>query len=192
MQLEELNLKAIAHQNKKVIRVSGCKVWYVNDGRNAWHSTWVKKYRSGCFHLTLSTAKEFCESKRVQGSVFYIEELPALQIDSEHGSLFVTQINCSYPLKEYSTNAVRKKTSSDDPSKDWHKDNYLKVEKPILDAAQTFESTSRFWRTPPPTANSLIIQWLAHNDWENTFFNRIENYSYKLKIMKPEAMNELP
>jgi hypothetical protein len=54
----------------KVIKKGVRKIYYVSSGRNAWWSTWVKQYNSGCMHTTLDGAKKYAEKMRTNGSVF--------------------------------------------------------------------------------------------------------------------------
>lgn len=54
------------------------KVYYVEDGRNAWHSTWVRRYYANRCFDELDEAKVSVESMRVEGSTWTICESPAL------------------------------------------------------------------------------------------------------------------
>lgn len=151
------------HAEGEITRIVGCKVWYVYDGRNAWHSTWVHKYRSGCFHLNVDSAKQFCEKNRKQGSIFYIEQIPALEIDCDHGSLFITQINTTDPLHGYSIHAsdmqphIASGFLKDEIKKD------LSIGAYLIQAATSFDRSSRFWIDPPPVKNSLVELWLDNS-----------------------------
>jgi hypothetical protein len=69
------------------------KIFYVSTGRNAWWSTWITRYTPGCMHSTIESAKEFCEDRRVQGTVFYIDELPSLAFFAPERALVVSEIN---------------------------------------------------------------------------------------------------
>jgi hypothetical protein len=77
------------------------KLYYVKDGRNAWHSTWVNRWYPSSFHRSLENAKRYVEGMRVQGSVFRIIEIPTLAIGMKRGSAFVTELNCTTPLTDY-------------------------------------------------------------------------------------------
>ncbi|MGQ0510269.1 MAG: hypothetical protein ACT4P9_06610 [Betaproteobacteria bacterium] len=79
--------------------VKAVKLYYVTTGRNAWWSTWITRYSPGCMHSTMDTAKAFCEAKRVQGTVFYIDELPSLAFIAENRALVVSEINTESFLK---------------------------------------------------------------------------------------------
>lgn len=94
-------------------RIDSGLVYFVHNGRNAWHSTWVQKYVPGCMHSTLDDAKRFCEGMRVNGSVFYIIETPAIAACFNYGKLIATQINTTTPLNGYSPNKTTAHTNSD-------------------------------------------------------------------------------
>lgn len=44
-------------------------------------------------HFSLEEAKDYCESRRVQGTVFNIFQLPSLRFKAEAGNLIVSEIN---------------------------------------------------------------------------------------------------
>ncbi len=69
------------------------RLFYVTTGRNAWWSTWITRYSPGCMHSTIKSAKTFCEQRRVQGTVFYIDELPSLAFVVPERALVISEIN---------------------------------------------------------------------------------------------------
>lgn len=69
------------------------KLFYVTTGRNAWWTTWITRYSRGCMHTTMRSAKAYCEERRVQGTVFYVHELPSLALCSLDRALIVSEIN---------------------------------------------------------------------------------------------------
>jgi len=85
----------------RVEDVSAGLLYYLFNGRNAWHSTWITRYTEGCMHSDLQSAKDTAEKRRVQGSVFYIAELPAPIFSSAAGIIAVTEINSARPLSGY-------------------------------------------------------------------------------------------
>lgn len=143
-------------RNESVSRKSVRKLYYVHDGRNAWHSTWVQRYLDGCMHSSLSSAIRYAESLRVRGSVYYINEIPALLLESESLVLVVTQINCTDVLAAYSSNAVRNEAASDKQKIENLRHNYLTRGSPIEGAFLSFEPDSHFWKNTPPPRDSLI------------------------------------
>lgn len=140
----------------KVEHIEAITVYYVYTGRNAWHSTWITQYTEGCMHSTLQSAKAYAETKRIQGTVLNISDLPALHIYSPAGSIIVTQINTKQPFKDYSRSAVRESHRYYDLIEN-HLNDYLVPGATIHGAVLSFDSDSRFWRSPPPMLNSTII-----------------------------------
>lgn len=92
--------------------VAVVKLYYVWTGRNAWWYTWSTKYSKGCFHRTLESAKEFCESRRVQGTVFYIDELPSLAFFAPDRALIVSEINTERFLGTYNVRRLSSITTA--------------------------------------------------------------------------------
>jgi len=82
-----------ANLDQLVRSVQVVKVFYVSTGRNAWWSTWSTKYFVGRTHATLESAKSYCEPQRVQGTVFYIDELPSLAFVGDERTLVVSELN---------------------------------------------------------------------------------------------------
>ena len=79
-----------------------CKVYFFSTGRNAYYSTWSQKYPyESAFHTTLKAAKQHAEQQRVQGAVFYIEELPVLAFPFGSSSLLVTDINTKTEFEDF-------------------------------------------------------------------------------------------
>jgi hypothetical protein len=140
----------------KVKAVDACILYYLYQGRNAWHSTWVTQYSYGCMHTTLESAKESAERLRTQGSVFYIRQLPALAFRSAQGALIVTQINTTQPLRDYSAVALRPLPHGVERLKGG-RENYVSKGAPISGAALSFSRSSRFWKKAPPHRNSVIV-----------------------------------
>lgn len=92
---------AIANEDVEFHECRAVKLHYLIYGRNAWNTTWVTKYSPGCMNPTFDSAKAEAEKKRVQGSVFYIREVPALQFISKKLCIFITEINTDSPLKNF-------------------------------------------------------------------------------------------
>jgi hypothetical protein len=88
------------------------KVYFVWTGRNAWWSTWSTRYTPGCFHRTLESAKALCESRRVQGTVFYIDELPSLGLLAPERTLIVSEINADQFLARYDVKRLKSITTA--------------------------------------------------------------------------------
>jgi len=82
----------------KIERVQAGTLYYLFRGRNAWHATWVQHYTEGSLNTSLAAAQRVAEQWRAQGSVFTIDEHPALICETTAGTLAVTQINTKRPL----------------------------------------------------------------------------------------------
>ncbi|WP_332399370.1 hypothetical protein [Vibrio metschnikovii] len=90
------------NKNGHLNNVKQISVYYVYTGRNAWHSTYIRTYTNSCMHPNLQSAKDYCENKRVQGTVFHIFKIPALAFYTKYQTLIVTEINSNIPLSRFS------------------------------------------------------------------------------------------
>lgn len=139
-----------------VTAIRAVTVNYCFNGRNAWHSTWITQYSSGCMHRTLDSAKEFAETNRVQGSKFYIKELPAISLDTMCGSVVVTEINTPNPLSQYS---VAGHTWANDPrlrSLGPCSGSFPQVGQQVLTGMLSLQPGSRHWPIGKSSVNSVI------------------------------------
>ncbi len=93
----------------KSVRV--VKIYYAFKGRNAWWSTWVSRYENGCMHSTFESAASFCEKSRVQGTVFYINELSALAFCAGKHSVIISEINSTKILNKFNFKVLTALTS---------------------------------------------------------------------------------
>ncbi|WP_143435581.1 hypothetical protein [Henriciella aquimarina] len=141
----------------RLLGVRSCLIYYVTTGRNAWHSTWVQQYSNGCMHTSISSAKEYAERLRTQGTVFTIKQQPSIGLLTTSGAVFVTQINTTSPLSDYSEDALHDAPQDGAKLIDGAQNNYMKEGASTLGAILSFDRLSRFWRTPPPAKNSVII-----------------------------------
>ncbi|GLH65976.1 hypothetical protein GETHED_03400 [Geothrix edaphica] len=83
----------------------GC-VYYFHDRRSAWNETFSLKYPGHlAYHLSMIEARRAIEKRRVQGSQWKIEELPALVLEGDVHALVVTEINTRSPLSDF-TNLI--------------------------------------------------------------------------------------
>jgi hypothetical protein len=106
MRATDLGLLQYAHLAEewllsRVISVSARKLFYVQDGRNAWHSTWVERRYNDSYRLDFEAAKIYAEDSRTCGSVFLIVEVPCLAFETNRGYLFTTQIKADVPFKNF-------------------------------------------------------------------------------------------
>lgn len=155
--LSKLQPNYIEDSNDVVSRIKTGILYFVFSGRNAWHSTWVQKYTDGCMHTNLQSAKNYVETKRVQGTVFNIIQLPCLIIESNDLKLYFTEINTSDPLSGYSPQAVTNSPPQGYKLVDNFKDNYLNNREQLCNIILSFNRNSRFWKVKPSANNSIQI-----------------------------------
>ena len=87
--------------SEEIKSVSIKKIYYLVTGRNAWHSTWVQHFYKRCISTEFRNLEKDAEQRREAGTVFYIEELPALCLETNSGCFVISEINTDYPLKNY-------------------------------------------------------------------------------------------
>jgi len=167
---EELDLKSI----------KAVKIYFCFYGRNSWNSAWVHKYKTNCMHLTLDSAKNYAETSRVQGSVFNITELPALQFDGGNYPIFVTQINENKPLKDYSADALSQDAPFGSVKILGYRDNYMSYGAPLNGVVLSFTDNGRFWRIPQ-AKNNLVIALYAQNPVQATELENVKMKAWKSK-----------
>ena len=141
----------------KVKKVDTGLLYYVFNGRNAWHSTWITRYTPWCMHSDLESAKDTAGYQRTQGSKFYIFELPALVFRSAAGAIAVTEINSDNPLEDYSADAVEQYPQDGREKMNGARDCYIARGAPMLGAARSFGRMSRFWKYSPSLRDHVIV-----------------------------------
>ena len=147
----------------RVREIKAVKIYYCYYGRNAWHSTWIQRYSPSCMHLTIDSAQDHAERKRTQGSVFYIEELPSLEINVGPYRVYITQINENCPLREYRIEAVRSSAPVGKRKIENAQNRYLKFGVNAENLLLSFAHDSRFWINTQPSSNSVMILYTGEN-----------------------------
>jgi hypothetical protein len=166
----------------RIQSVAARKLYYVRDGRNAWWGTWVTRWYEKSFFFNLSGASSYAEGLRVQGSVFYILEVPALMLTVSKGFALVTQLGTDRPLADYqppaSLEQMRQRYDSS-PYGGWlprvesptYIQRQLKRDPLIRQPRQgrqlgsvmdTFHDDSLFWQ--PPGRERTIVRLLGTSD----------------------------
>lgn len=80
--------------NKPIYAAGVTTAWRATYGRNAWHSTWIGRYGTGwSLWLHEAEAKKACERQRVQGSVFYLDLIPAIYLRGPGYTIFAADVN---------------------------------------------------------------------------------------------------
>ena len=76
--LNEILSINLGFYSEEIISTQIKKIYYLVTGRNAWHSTWVQHFYKRCISTDYRDLENDAEKRRGAGTVFYIEELPAL------------------------------------------------------------------------------------------------------------------
>lgn len=151
------------------------KTYYVWTGRNAWWSTWSTRYSPGCFHRTLESAKAFCEKQRVQGTVFYIDELPSLALLAPDRTLVVSEINTNHFLATYDVKRLTSITTA------------LPVSSMTLQQFwYLFRIESALWPVDFPKFNSAFVSFDKNTTPFETIDKKQELFSYSSKSNGPD------
>ena len=143
-----------------VTKIDAAILYYLHYGRNAWHSTWIRRYyREGCLHSTLDSAKLTAEKLRGQGTTFTIEQMPALSIGSDIGFVFVTQINSACPLQHFLTEEIEEIDTKRSGYETAEMRFPLRYGTPIGDVLKAFRSDSKCWTqaTRPMTQTQQVL-----------------------------------
>lgn len=76
-------------------------VYFLHYGRNAWHSTWIKRYQPNHFFRDIRSVKALVDSRKWQGTVLYLDVLPAIQLEFTASRFVLTEINTDNPFKNF-------------------------------------------------------------------------------------------
>ena len=120
-------------------------------GRNAWHSTWVQHYlHNSTIYTDLESAKAGAELQRERGNVFYIEEIPALQLTGTLSKVVLCDSHPDNPFGRFNgfSRAVRPSTLGN-----WVGGIFPGVS--VKDALATFHYDSGYWSGSEPSEHSL-------------------------------------
>lgn len=77
-------------------------VYVLYDGRNAWHSTWSKRYWVDAISTSWESAVGRAEHYRRRGSVFYVHRIPAIALQSDRWSFVGFEVNDRNELGAFS------------------------------------------------------------------------------------------
>ena len=132
----------------------GICLYHVYTGRNAWHSTWINRYNGECMHASRREAELYAETLRKEGTVLYIQELPALVVRSKAGCLIATQINTDSPLRVYKPYFKMDGGTAENPEWGIH---WLHKDTDLCRIADSLRPTSSWWSVRPPAQDSVIV-----------------------------------
>ena len=142
-----------------VLKCHITKIHYVSYGRNAYNWTWSSiYYGDGAFHRHIESAQDHAQQKRVQGSRFYIDEIPALAFAFKYRHLIVTEINTYIPFEKYLQGLPKSHMVSDIASyfHPWRENTIHKFVLPNSDSKPNLPYR-RFHSTPK---NKSLLRWI--------------------------------
>lgn len=117
-------------------------VLFLSYGRNAWHSTWIRRYSEGDFSREGRVVERKVEARKGPGTVFYLKVLPAFQIDYSSRKFIVAEINTQEPFRHMDLSVARYPLFATNLT------NFLALICP----------TSSLWKPGQRHENSVIVQ----------------------------------
>ncbi len=120
-------------------------MYFLSTGRNAWHETWSKRYQgSASLHFTLVEAKKTAEKGRTQGTVFTIDQVPALAFRCRTGIAYCTETHSQESFKMLNWS---------DPM------HFLKIGAAMPDVINVFSKPDPVaWGIPRPRQDSFVTR----------------------------------
>lgn len=112
----------------------------VSWGRNAWHSTWIQRYRVGTLCESRAAAKRFVDRNRTQGSTYYETVMPGWHLQFDRRAYVVCEINTRRPFERLQS------------------PDFLLPEITEAEALAMLEPESPIWRGHRPNRDSIIVQ----------------------------------
>jgi hypothetical protein len=120
-------------------------------GRNAWHTTWVQHFlRNATMYSDVESARAGAESQRERGNVFYVREVPAIQLCGSSSNVVLCDSHPDNPFGRFEGIG-----SEVHPSEfgDWVGGVFPGVS--VKDAVSAFTHDSGYWKGPEPDEHSL-------------------------------------
>lgn len=122
--------------------VRAVAVHFLSYGRNAWHSTWIRRYSVGDFAREGRAVQRKVDERRGPGTVFYLTVLPAIQVDFGSRKFVVTEINTNEPFRHIDLDQAR----------------YPLLANNMRGFLDYIEPTSTLWKSGQKRENSVILQ----------------------------------
>lgn len=117
-------------------------VLFLSHGRNAWHSTWVRKYHFGNFFRNGHEVQDAVMRRKTPGTVFYMNVLPGFQVSYGNRKFVITEINTFEPFRHINLMMARFGPMACNLS------SFLNLIVP----------TSSLWKQGQSRTNSIIVQ----------------------------------
>lgn len=115
---------------------------FLSTGRNAWHSTWIKRYNAGDLFRDGRRVRNAVERRKARGTVFYLSVLPAIQIDFGDRKFVLTEINTHQPFRKIDLDTAR----------------YNLTAANLSDFLTLIDPPSSLWDSSQSRSDSVILQ----------------------------------
>jgi len=112
----------------------------VSWGRNAWHSTWIQRYRVGTLCESRAASKLFVDRNRTQGSTYYETIMPGWHLQFDRRAYMLCEINTRRPFERLIS------------------PDFLLPTMTEKEALTMLEAGSSIWRGHQPNRDSVIVQ----------------------------------
>lgn len=122
-------------------------VQFLSHGRNAWHSTWIRRYNVGDFFRDGRRVKSVIERRKTRGTVFYLKVLPAFQICYGDRKFLLTEINTAKPFAQVEI---------------W-KARFGLIGQDLATFLDMVTPPSSLWKREQPTRDHIILQEVAED-----------------------------
>jgi hypothetical protein len=144
--LYPLNEASEADLDNPIREVRPVALYFATNNRNAWHSTWISGFESHCMHHTIASAKAYCERRCGQGTVFSIEQMPALAVIGADCTLAITEINTDKILQRLSLKTFGTAI-----------DGLARTSMTVRTMVNMLNPESQLWPVSYPRTNSAIL-----------------------------------
>ena len=115
-------------------------LYQVSWGRNAWHSTWISRYKRNTICQSWNEARKFVNERRKQGSAYRLLVTPGWHLQFDRKAYLVVEINTSNPFKRLLV-----------PS-------FIKDGVKEACCLKLLNPSSEIWIAPMPDHDSIIVQ----------------------------------
>ncbi|MET8832760.1 hypothetical protein ABZV78_02415 [Micromonospora sp. NPDC004540] len=89
-------------ENDVLVGIVPKRVTLLLEGRNGWHSTWIRSYQGDAAMFSdQASARDAAERRRKQGSVFYVFDTPALLLFGVRTNCIVTDFHQDDPFHRF-------------------------------------------------------------------------------------------
>lgn len=137
--------RSVVREDGKEITAPGVRavaVLFLSNGRNAWHSTWVRRYSHGSFFRDGRAVERAVDKRKTRGTVFYLKVLPAFLFSYGARHFLVTEINTDEPFRHVDLYAAR----------------YGLMGRKLADFLDAMIPSSSSWKPQQSRENSIIVQ----------------------------------